>query len=183
MPRITPLTKDEATGKAAQLLDQVHGSMGTVPNLLATLARGPAALEFYLASSKALSGGQLTAQLREQIAVAVAGLNACEYCASAHTFIGSKLGLSDDELKANLEGESDDPKAAAALAFARAIVTSRGWVSEEDVDAVRKAGYSDGEILELIAVVVFNIFTNYANHIIQPQNDFPRVAVGEPVRA
>ena len=180
MTRIAPVTAETASPKAQTLLDGVQKSLGIVPNMMATIAHSPATLQAYLGFGQALGGGTLGGKLREQVALAVAGENSCEYCASAHTAIGGNLGLDADELSRNLQGASQDPKTEAALTFARTVVDKRGWVSDADVQAVRDAGYTEGEIVELIGTVVINIFTNYFNHIAQTDVDFPKVAVGAP---
>ena len=183
MPRIQPVERDTATGTTRELLDGINAKFGTVPNLLGTMAQSPAALNAYLGLGEALAGGSLSGKLREQVAIAIAGANSCEYCASAHTTIGAGLGIDAGEAAANLRGESGDPKAQAAIEFATAVVERRGWVSDEQFNAVREAGFSDGEISELIAVVALNTLTNYFNHIAQTEVDFPRVEVGAPAGA
>lgn len=175
MPRITPVDPKNANGKAKELLDVVQKKMGGTPNILTTMARGPAALDAYLKLSGALSESSLSAGLREQVALAVAGANGCEYCAAAHTKIGEGAGLSKDELSSALAGEATDRKAKAAIDFARVLVEKRGWASDGDLEAAREGGLSDGEIMELIGVVVLNIFTNYVNHVAQTDIDFPKV--------
>ncbi|GAB4231742.1 MAG: carboxymuconolactone decarboxylase family protein [Methyloligellaceae bacterium] len=179
MPRIAPLDPARATGRAKELLDGVQASLGATPNLLRTLAHSPAALEAYLAFSKALSGGLLSEALQEQIALAIAGENHCDYCASAHTLIAKGAGVPDQEAAENLAGRSADPRTRAILDFARAIVASRGFVSDAQLDAVREAGVGDGEIAEIIAAVAKNIYTNYFNHVARTDIDFPRVSAGE----
>ncbi len=175
MTRISPVDPEHAEGKARTLLEGVRKSSGMTPNLLATMAHSPAALEAYMAVNKALSGGRLSPQLRELIAVTVAGENGCDYCAAAHTALGRSLGLGDDELGAALRGLATDPHTAAGLEFARRIVIERGWVGDDDVQRVRDAGYSDGDIAEIIATVAASIFSNYFNHIAQTEVDFPPV--------
>ncbi|MEE8156156.1 MAG: carboxymuconolactone decarboxylase family protein [Phycisphaerales bacterium] len=177
MPRIQPIDLDQAQPKAKALLEGVHKSLGITPNGMRTMAQSPATLEAYLGFGKAMSGASLSAQLREQIALTVAGENSCGYCASAHTAIGTKLGVDTDELAANLKGLSSDPKTEAALEFARRIVIERGWVSDDDLRHVREAGYSEGEITEIVAAVAQNLFSNYFNHIADTDVDFPRVEV------
>ncbi len=180
MPRITPIDPAQAQGKAKMLLDGVHKKLGVTPNLMRTMAQSPAVLEAYLGFGQALAGGSLSPQLREQIALTVAGANACGYCASAHTALGKRLRITDVELNANLHSQSGEPKVQAALHFARRIVDERGWVSDDDLTRVRDAGYTDGEIAEIIATVAANIFSNYFNHIAQTEVDFPVVTVKEP---
>jgi len=126
--------------------------------------------------SGALGSTSLSPALRESIALTVAGLNGCDYCASAHTKIGMGAGLSEGEAAHNLNAKSEDAKTQAALNFAALIVEQRGNVNDNDVQAVKEAGYSDGEVLEIVAVVAFNIFTNYFNHVVETDVDFPHVS-------
>lgn len=177
MQRIAAVDPAQATGKAKQLLDGVQAKLGMTPNLMKTLASGPAALEAYLNFGAALAGGKLDAKLREQIALTVAQANSCEYCLSAHTAIGKMVGLKPEEIEAGREALSADPKRAAALRFAQALVVERGEVSDEALASVREAGYADGEIAEIVANVAINIFTNYFNHVARTDVDFPRVGV------
>ncbi|MFN0123455.1 MAG: carboxymuconolactone decarboxylase family protein [Blastocatellia bacterium] len=177
MPRLNAIDPKEATGKAKELLDGVKAKIGMVPNLMRTFANSPAALEAYLNFSGALGAGSLDAKLREQIALTVAGANSCEYCLSAHTAIGKMAGLNENELVASRHAGSSDPKVDAALKFAHQIVVKRGEVLDTDVQAVRAAGYGDGEITEIVANVALNIFTNYFNHVAQTVVDFPKVAL------
>lgn len=178
MPRIEAIDPKEATGKARELLDGVKAKIGSVPNLMRTFANSPAALEGYLNFSGALGSGSLSARLREQIALAVADANNCEYCLSAHTAIGKMVGLNENELIASRRASSTDARTDAALKFAHQIVVKRGEVLDSEVQAVREAGYNDGEIVEIVANVALNIFTNYFNHIARTTVDFPKVKLG-----
>jgi uncharacterized peroxidase-related enzyme len=148
------------------------------PNLLRTLAHAPAALEAYLGFGQALGKGGLDAKTREAIALTVAEVNGCDYCASAHSALGARLGVPPAELRANLEGRSTDPTLAAILRFARAVVVERGWVGDADLAAARAAGLDDGRITEVIAAVAANIFSNYVNHVARTEVDFPLVRTG-----
>ena len=179
MPRIQPIDLEKAQPKAKALLEGVNKSLGITPNIMRTMAQSPATLEAYLGFGKALSGASISPQLREQIALTVAGENSCGYCASAHTAIGTKLGVDTEELTANLKGLSADAKTEAALEFARQIVIERGWVSDDDLKRIREAGYTEGEITEIVATVAQNLFSNYFNHIADTEVDFPRVEVPE----
>ena len=182
MPRINPIDPNQAQGKAKTLLDAVQGKFGRVPNLMKTMANSPAVLESYLNFSQTIGGGSFSPALREQIALAIAGVNGCDYCASAHTAIGKGAGLDAEELQANLRGFSADPKVEAALTFAKAVVTQRGWVADEDVENFRAAGYGDSELAEVIALVALNTFSNYFNHIAETEIDFPLVESGEQAK-
>src|SRR5262245_21381907 len=178
MARINPVGGDTATGKATEPLDQVQQKVGFIPSLVRTMAVSPAALEGYLGLNGALAGGALPPKVREQIALAVGEANACQYCVSAHTAIGKRLGLADAELTASRVGASSDPKVEAALAFARALVERGGDVTDVDLTRVREAGWSNAEVAEIVAHVALNVFTNYFNLTAGTEIDFPKISLG-----
>ncbi len=169
-PNLTPDTKSQ------ELLAGVKKMLGGTPNLFTTLAHSPAALGVFVGALGALSNSKLSSGLREQIALAVAGANGCDYCASAHTALGKMNKISEGELAQNLQAKSGDAKTQAALVFARKIVEVRGHVSDADVQTVRTAGYGESEIVDMVAVTCINIFTNYFNHIAGTEIDFPLVS-------
>ena len=173
MPRINPVDPSTADAKTTELLNAVQKKMGKVPNLLSTMAQSTAVANAYLGFSQALSGGYLSAQLREQIALAVAETNGCDYCLAAHSAIGRGTGLAEDELQSARLGGSKDAKTSAALAFAIKVVENRGQLRDEDVSQLRELGYSEGEIGEIVANVAYNIFSNYFNLVAGTEVDFP----------
>ncbi len=181
MPRIQPNANPNSESQT--ILTQVQQKLGSVPNVFKTFAQSPAVLNFYWSGSAALASTSISAALREQIALAVAGANRCDYCASAHTAIGKGQNLADGEMSQNLAARSSDTKTQAALTFARKIVDLRGNLSDSDVKAVRDAGYNDGEIAEILTVTSFNIFTNYFNHVAGTEVDFPRISTQEIAKA
>ena len=175
MPRIQPLNPAQATGKAKQLLDAVQAKLGLTPNMMKTMAQSPAVLEAYLNFSGALAQGSLDAQFREEIALAVAQTNSCDYCLSAHTTIGALVKLTTEEIAGARQAQEKQAKRDAGLKFAKAIVIEKGEVTDDAVRRVRAAGYTDGEIAEIVANVAINIFTNYFNHVAETEVDFPLV--------
>jgi uncharacterized peroxidase-related enzyme len=181
MARLKIVNPSEASGKAKELLQAVQAKLKITPNMTKALANSPAALEAYLAFNGALAGGLLDAKLREQIALAVAESNGCEYCLSAHTAIGRLVGLSEPDIAAGRDGYGSSAKATAALKFAQELVKRRGSVPSSSITALHDAGFSDGEIAEIIANVALNIFTNYFNIAGDVDIDFPRVSVHQPV--
>jgi uncharacterized peroxidase-related enzyme len=143
---------------AAPLLAAVQKQLGTVPNLFRVVANSPAALEAYVGFSGALGKGVLATPSRERIALAVAEVNGCDYCLSAHTYLARNLAKLDDaEITANRNGASIDIKADVAVRFAAKLARERGRASEADIAALKHAGYSDAEIVEIIAHVALNI--------------------------
>lgn len=177
MNRIPLVDRGTATGERKALLDQIHAAFGTTPNMFRAVANSPAALKSMWGAFGALGGGVLGARLGEQIAVAVADRNACEYCLAAHTALGRKAGASAEELRRAQSGESDDPRTRAALRFAVKLVEARGQIAETDVQALRAVGFDDEGIAEILAHVALNLFTNYVNVAFAVPVDFPRVAL------
>ncbi|MGY4305604.1 putative peroxidase-related enzyme [Bradyrhizobium sp. USDA 4369] len=178
MSRLTiPATVADTPAASHALLDAVKRQMGSVPNLFRLVANNPAALEGYLSLSGALGKGRLPAATRERIALATAEINGCDYCLSAHSYIGKNLvKLDDAEISANRSGRSNDAKADAAVRFAAEVAQQRGQVSNDAVAAVKAAGYDDAEIIEIVLHVALNSWTNYINNVAQTEIDFPAVA-------
>lgn len=175
MARLTQISDNDASPAAAELFGAIKAKVGAVPNLYRVMANEPAVLSAALGFNDALGKGSFDQKTREAIALAVAGANTCDYCASAHSAISKSLNVDDGEIKARLKGQSSDPKLAAILKFAVAVVDKRGFVSNDDLTAARSAGLNEGEIVETTAVVVANILTNYINHIAETDIDFPLV--------
>lgn len=174
MPRIQPVSNP--TGDAATIFNGVKAKIGMVPNLYATLGHAPHVLGAYLDFSGKLAGGRLSAKEREQIALAVGEANACAYCLSAHTAIGKGAGLSADDIADARYGTPADSRPRAIVSLARSIVATKGHVPDAELAAVRQAGLDDALVVEVFAVTVANIFTNYANHLFDTDIDFPKVA-------
>ena len=175
MTRITtPAAIADAPGASRPLLEAVEKQLGLVPNLFRVVSNSPAALEGYLGLSAALGKGILPAATRERIALAVAEINGCTYCLSAHTYLGKNLAKLDDaEILANRKGHSNDPKADAAVNFAAHVTKARGHVTDEDIRAVKLAGYDDAQVVEIVLHVALNTWTNYINEVAQTVIDFP----------
>ena len=176
MSRIPPVDRNTTNDSVRRNFEAVQKQLGTVPNMMRTMAQSPAVLEAYLGFGASLRRGRLPVLLQEQIALTIAESNSCDYCLSAHTALGRGAGLSDEQLAASREARAADPKTADALHFARAIVERRGDVRDQDLASVRAAGYNDGEIAEIIAHVALNVFTNYFNRAARTEIDFPLVA-------
>ena len=175
MTRIALVSPADTTGERQQLLAQIQGAFGATPNMFKAVANSTAALKSMWGSFGALGGGVIGAKLGEQIAVAIADRNECDYCLAAHTALGRKAGASAGEMSAAQAGRSDDPKTAAALRFATAVVNNRAQIGDEDVAALRQAGYDDEAIVEILAHVALNLFTNYVNVALRVPVDFPSV--------
>lgn len=175
MTRVQLIDPANTSASRAAPLAQIQAAFGATPNMFKAVANSPAALASMWGSFGALGKGSIGAQLGEQIAVAVAQENACDYCLAAHTALGQGAGLTVAQLSGAQAGESPDPKVAAALSFALKLVRQRGQVSDADVTALRGAGYGDEQIVEILAHVALNIFTNYVNVAFAVPLDFAAV--------
>jgi uncharacterized peroxidase-related enzyme len=178
MSRLAIPARDDVPEASKPILDAVQKQLGVVPNMFRLIALSPAALQGFSANNGALTK-TLDVKTRERIALAVAQVNGCDYCLSAHSYLALNLAkISPDEVARNRKGESGDPKANAAVRFAAEIVRERGHIAEADIKAVRDAGFSDGQIVEILAVTAENIFTNLLNVVAETDIDFPVVRAG-----
>jgi uncharacterized peroxidase-related enzyme len=173
------LTLDRAALPAASqpTLDAIQQAFGSVPAMFRAAAHAPAALASLWGAFGALGGGRLPTALTETLAVAIANRNGCEYCLAAHTALGRKAGVSGVALIDAQAGHSADPRTAAALRFALAVVEQRGPVADADWQALDAAGFTSEERVELLAHVALNLYTNYLNLALDVPVDFPAVAL------
>lgn len=177
MSRIALITHETANAEQTALFQGIQEKLGIVPNFLKVMANSPDALRAFLGLHHVAGSGSLDGLTRERIALAVAQENACEYCLSAHTAIGRKAGLDAAEIQANRAGNSNDARAAEAVRFARALVENRGEVTTAEIEAVRAAGYTDSDLVEIITHVGMNYLTNILGKASRVAIDFPKVAV------
>lgn len=178
MANFAPVEPETATGKATELLAQVQKSLGLTPNMTKVMANSPALLQGYLALSGAVASGTLKPAVRERLAIATAQLNGCEYCLSAHTYIGANIAKVDAvELDSARRAESTDAHVAALLKLSNTIAENAGDVDDVDVKAARAAGVTDEEIGEIVANLALNVLTNYFNALAHVDNDWPVVSL------
>lgn len=175
MPRLTAIAPEAAEGKSKALLEGVQAQLGMTPNLMRTMAHSPAVLDAYLKFSGTLAEGALSKQHREQISLTVGEFNQCGYCLAAHATLGKMVGLEPEQIQQSRSGADADPATDALLKFSRKILEKQGFVSDQDLEDVRRAGHDDPAIAEVVANVALNIFTNYFNHMAQTEIDFPEV--------
>ncbi len=175
MSRLTIPTLDDAPEASKPILEAVKGQLGSVPNMFRLIASSPAALTAYAGANAALSK-TLDLKTRERIALAVAQVNGCGYCLSAHSYLATNLAkIAPEEIELARKGASHDPQAHAAVRFARKVAEERGHVSEADVADVRNAGFSEAQVVEIVSLVAENTFTNYLNEVAKTDIDFPVV--------
>lgn len=173
MPRLQVIEPANAEGKAKELFD---GPLkGKHINIFKGMANSGAALDAYVQLSGALASGKLSGAERETIALALAEANDCDYCRAAHTAIGKTVGLSEEQTVAARRGALDDAKLNALATFARQLHERRGFVTDDELNAFRSAGYDDGHTAEVVANYALNTYTNYFNHVNDTAIDFPKV--------
>jgi AhpD family alkylhydroperoxidase len=177
MPRLKRLEPHQADDQARRMMADLEKNKRLL-NVFRGMANSPAVLDGYLKFSAALRDGKLDARTRAAISLAVAQSNRCDYCLSAHTFMGKAAGLADAEICDARQGRCGDAKSQAAVTLARKLTECKGVVGDADVSAARQGGLDDAEIAEVVANVALNIFTNYFNHVNQTEVDLP-----EKVRA
>ena len=176
MSRISIPSVEQSVEASKPLLAAVKKQLGVVPNLMKLVGHSPAALEGYLSLNGALAKGKLDVKLRERLALAVAEFNGCDYCLSAHDYLGRNVAkLSQGELDAARDFHSEDAHADAALRFARQVAESHGRVSDADLATLRAAGFDEAGVIEIVATVALNVLTNYINNVAQTDIDFPKV--------
>jgi uncharacterized peroxidase-related enzyme len=177
MSRIPAPAIEHLPAASQALLAGVNRQFGAVPNVYRVMANSPATLEAFLGCGNALDKGGIDRLTRERIALAVAEVNGSDYCLSAQTYRVRQAAMLDDaEITANRSGASNDIQADAAVRFAARLIRERGRVSETDIEAVKRAGYSDADIVEIIGNVAMNVFANLINVALKTDIDFPRIA-------
>lgn len=176
MSRIAIPTADQTPVASLPLLDAVNKQLGIVPNLMKMVGNSPAALEGYLSLNGAVGKGVLPVGMREKLALATAQFNGCDYCLSAHSYIGTHMAkLSAGEIDQARDFHSTDAKTNAALHFAKRVLAERGHVGDGDLAAIRAAGFDDAGIVEIVSNVALNVLTNYLNNVAATDIDFPPV--------
>ena len=182
MSRIPAVDPSTAQGEAKTLLDGVNSAFGVTPNLFRVAANSSAALNGLVQLNTALAKGAFRARLREAIGLTVAQANTCDYCLSAHSAIGRGAGMSDADIASAREARASDPKTAAILAFTEKVVRDRAQISDAELTTVKSAGVTNGEIVEIVANIALNVFTNYLNIVADTEIDFPVVSSQAAVR-
>ncbi len=178
MSRLSVPNLEYAAGASGQIYAQIKKAIGSVPNTFAAIAaHGPAALKSVLAADAVLAVGSLTKRDQEVIKLVISGVAGCDYCVAAHSLLGKLAGLKPDELKNIRDGKpTGDVKRDALVGFVRKLAQSSGTVSDEDFAAIKAAGYSDAQLVEISLAFATTAFTNVFNRINDTEIDFPAVA-------
>jgi uncharacterized peroxidase-related enzyme len=171
MARIAIPTKDTAPAATKSILERYERNLGVTPNFFSLIARSPDVLNAE-ANMHAILGKSLGHDTRERIHIMTAEVNGCNYCLSVHTYVGGKFNkMSKEDMELNREGHSTDPKADAAVQFAYQVAKNRGHVTDADFAAVRAAGFTDEQIIDIVAETAFSFTTNLFNNTFQTDID------------
>lgn len=175
MPRTAPLTPELVPADSKPTLDAFSKNIGFTPNMIATFAHSPIAFNAWATLLGSLSKA-LDVKTRDSIGLAVSEVNGCNYCLTVHSFTAEHMAkLSAEDITLARKGHASDPKRDAAVDFARKVIETRGKVSHDDVQAVRDAGYTDANVMEIVALVAMYSLTNFFNNVFDPEHDFPAV--------
>lgn len=173
MPRAAALNMDQVPDAAKPTLGAFTKNIGFTPNMMATFAQSPIAFNAW-ATLLGLLSKALDVKTRDSIGLAVSEVNGCNYCLAVHSFAAEHMAkLPADEIILARKGHATDPKRDAAVQFARKVIETRGHVSDADVNAVRDAGYTDANVMEIVALVAMYSLTNFFNNVFDPEKDFP----------
>ncbi len=177
MAQLEIMKYEDASVEAKSLFDGIKKKLGRVPNIYATIGHSPVALKAVLDFGDALKGGEFKDQEVEAVALSIAQENDCGYCLAAHTAIAKMSGLTEEQTIQMRTGTVTDEKLKALTSLAKEIVVTRGRPSQATLDEFFAVGYSQAALVELVALVALNTFTNYFNHITEPVIDFPAYKV------
>ena len=175
MSRLNVVTPEQATGQTKELYDAIKRTVGGVPNIYQGVGNSAAALEGVLQVGAVLGKGQLSAAEIEAVKLVVSEAYGCTYCLAAHTMLGKKAGLTDEQAISIRRGTPQQPKLGALVKFVNATIQPKARVSDEDLRAVKAAGYNDAQITEALLTVAQTVFTNLFNRVHQTPLDFPAV--------
>ncbi|MCC7252490.1 carboxymuconolactone decarboxylase family protein [Hyphomicrobium sp.] len=170
MSRLPLQTIESAPEAAKAALTTAEKNNGYLPNLLAILANAPVALETYLTVSGINARSSLTLAERETVQITAASIHGCGFCVAGHTAIAyKKAGLDEATVEALRSGQPPaDPKLGAVANFAKAVIATRGAVSDDALAAFKRAGYSDQAALEVVLGVSLATLCNFANNLGKP---------------
>ena len=175
MPRTEALKPEHVPADCKPTLDTFTKNIGFTPNMMASFAQSPIAFNAWATLRASLSKA-LDVKTRESISLAVSEVNGCNYCLAVHSFGAEHMaGLTADEIILARKGHAGDPKRDAAVQLARKVIQTRGKISDADLKAVRDAGYTDANVMEIVALAAMYSLTNFFNNVFDPEKDFPAV--------
>ncbi len=175
MSRIAVPGPEQVPAESKPTLDMFTKNIGFTPNMLASFALSPIAFTAWATLRGSLSKS-FDLKTRESISLGVSEVNGCNYCLGVHSHGAELAKMRADEIILARTGHASDPKRDAAVQFARKVIETRGKVGDADVNAVRDAGHTDANVMEIVALVAMYSLTNFFNNVVDPEKDYPAVA-------
>jgi uncharacterized peroxidase-related enzyme len=178
MSRIAIPAIESAMGPTAELYAEIKQAAGKVPNTYAVIgALGPAALKAILQADAVLARGSLSQQDQETIKLLVSELSGCDYCAAAHTQLAKTTGLSPTVVRQIRAGQpTGDAKRDALVRLVGKLVKTSGTISDQDFSAIKAAGYTEQQLVDISLAIAVITFTNVFNRINNTELDYSAVA-------
>lgn len=173
MPRLNLVAPEQASGRVKELYDGLQAAIGAVPNIYRGVANSPAALDVLLGIGAKLREGGLTGAQTEAVKLVVSQIYGCNYCLAAHTLVGKKAGLTEADTLAIRRGTVADPGLAALVRFVNVAIQPGGRIADDDLNAIRGAGFSDAQITEILMLLAQTVFTTLFNRVNRTEVDFP----------
>lgn len=164
-------TREEVSPENQAIFDALKAQLGFVPNLYAAIGHSATGLGKYLAYQNAKTS--LTNKEKEVVNLVVSEVNGCRYCLSAHTVIGGMNGFTQAEIIDLRSGKSSNPKLNALVVLAKDITENKGRASAKNLQAFYDAGYTKGNLVDLMLQISDKIAMNYLHNLTQIEIDFP----------
>lgn len=174
MKNFTVPTRDQVSASSQEQFDNLHKAIGFVPNLYATFAHSEHGMARYVTFQGAKTS--LNNKEKEAVNLIVSEINGCRYCLSAHTMMGKMTGFSDEEILNLRAGHAADAKLDALVTLAAAITEHKGRVNPTTLEAFYAAGYTDGNLVDLVLQVSDKTAANYLHNLTEVPIDFPVAA-------
>lgn len=172
MTTFTPQTLESADAEGREILEQVQGKYGFVPNLIGNMVHAPATAKAYIALGELVAQTSFDATEQQVILLAVSRYNECDYCMGAHSAISAMQKVPADVVESiRTDQPISDTKLEALRAFTAAVVEQRGLLSEAQTGSFLEAGYNQAQILEVVLGVAMKTISNYTNHIANTELD------------
>lgn len=167
MPRLNLHTLETAPAQSRPFLERALQNNGYLPNLVAALANAPAAVEAYFTVAAINARSGLSLAEREVVQITAASVHGCDFCVAGHSAIAlGKAGFSRSAVHALHEGRSTGDERLDALArFTRAVIASRGNVTDAELDALLAAGFERAHALDVVLGVSLATLCNFANNL------------------
>ncbi|HCU45417.1 MAG TPA: carboxymuconolactone decarboxylase family protein [Sphingobacterium sp.] len=166
------LSKEEISSTNREIFDKMEKSFGKVPNLYNIIAYSENALGAYMKLEE--TPNSLTIKEVEAINLVVSQVNSCVYCLSAHTIVAKSIGINDEEaIEIRKGGYHANEKLDALVKITNQITEKRGHVDVGTLDAFFKAGYTKGNLVDIIVIIGDRTISNLLHAVTQVPVDFP----------